>query len=41
MQVAELAVKSRLPTIYGETEQLEAEGLVSYGVSIAHLRRKP
>src|SRR5882724_986535 len=36
-QVAELAVKSRLPAIYGEREHVEAGGLMTYGVSISDL----
>jgi len=39
-QVAELAVKSRLPAIYGEREHVEAGGLVTYGVSISDLFRR-
>jgi putative ABC transport system substrate-binding protein len=39
-RVAELAVKSRLPVIYGESEQVEAGGLMTYGVSIADLFRR-
>jgi len=36
-QVAQLAIKNLLPVIYGELEQVEAGGLVAYGVSIADL----
>jgi len=39
-QVAELAVKSRLPAIYGEREHVEAGGLVTYSVSISDLFRR-
>ena len=39
-QVAELAVKNRLPAIYGEREHVEAGGLVTYGVSISDLFRR-
>jgi putative tryptophan/tyrosine transport system substrate-binding protein len=39
-QVAELAVKSRLPAIYGEREHVEAGGLMTYGVSISDLFRR-
>jgi putative ABC transport system substrate-binding protein len=39
-QVAELAVKNRLPAIYGESEHVEAGGLMTYGVSIADLFRR-
>ena len=38
--VAELAVKSRLPTIYREREHVEAGGLVAYGPSIPDLFRR-
>jgi putative ABC transport system substrate-binding protein len=33
-QLAELAVKSRLPAMYGLRSQTEAGGLMSYGVDI-------
>ena len=39
-QVAELAVKSRVPAIYGESEHIQAGGLMTYGVSIADLFRR-
>ena len=39
-QVAELAVKNRLPAIYGEREHVEAGGLVAYGVSTTDLFRR-
>jgi putative ABC transport system substrate-binding protein len=39
-QIAELAVKSRLPAIYEGAEEVEAGGLVSYGVSITDLDRR-
>jgi len=39
-QVANLAVKSRLPVIYGESEHVEAGGLMTYGVSITDLFRR-
>jgi putative ABC transport system substrate-binding protein len=39
-QIAELAVKSRLPVIYGGREQVETGGLMSYGVSLADLDRR-
>ena len=39
-QVADLAVKSRLPAIYGEREHVEAGGLMTYGVSITDLFRR-
>ncbi len=39
-QVADLAVKSRLPTIYGRPEYVEDGGLVFYGVSYTDLFRR-
>jgi ABC-type uncharacterized transport system substrate-binding protein len=36
-QIAELAVKSRLPTIYREREHVEAGGLMAYGPNIPDL----
>jgi putative ABC transport system substrate-binding protein len=39
-QVAELAVKSRLPGIYWQSEWVENGGLMSYGVSITDLFRR-
>ena len=39
-QVAELAAKSRLPTIYEGAEEVEAGGLMSYGVNGADLDRR-
>jgi putative ABC transport system substrate-binding protein len=39
-QVAELAVKSRLPAMYSAPEYVEAGGLVTYGVSVADLWRR-
>jgi len=39
-QIAELAVKSRLPTIYDRAEHVAAGGLMSYGVSISDLDRR-
>jgi putative ABC transport system substrate-binding protein len=39
-QVADLAVKSRLPAIYDNPESVEAGGLMSYGVSIIDLYRR-
>ena len=39
-QVADLAVKSRLPTIYSRPEYVEDGGLVFYGVSYADLFRR-
>jgi putative ABC transport system substrate-binding protein len=39
-EIAELAVKSRLPVIYQRREYVEAGGLMSYGVSITDLDRR-
>jgi putative ABC transport system substrate-binding protein len=39
-QIADLAVKSRLPAIYYATEFVEDGGLMSYGVSITDLFRR-
>jgi putative ABC transport system substrate-binding protein len=39
-QVASLAVKNRLPVVYGQPEYVEAGGLMSYGTSIADLYRR-
>jgi putative ABC transport system substrate-binding protein len=39
-EVAELAVKSRLPAIYEGAEEVEAGGLMSYGVSFTDLYRR-
>jgi putative ABC transport system substrate-binding protein len=39
-QIADLAVKSRLPTIYHVAEFVEAGGLMSYGVSFIDLYRR-
>jgi putative tryptophan/tyrosine transport system substrate-binding protein len=39
-QIAELAVKSRLPVIYDRAEYVEAGGLMSYGVSFTDLDRR-
>jgi len=39
-QVADLAVKSRLPTIYGRPEYVEDGGLMFYGVSYTDLFRR-
>jgi ABC-type uncharacterized transport system substrate-binding protein len=39
-QIAELAVKSRLLTIYDQREYVEAGGLMSYGTSIPDLFRR-
>ena len=39
-QIAELAVKSRLPAIYEGAEEVEAGGLMSYGTSFTDLDRR-
>jgi putative ABC transport system substrate-binding protein len=39
-QVADLAVKSRLPTIYGRPEYVEDGGLMSYATSFTDLSRR-
>ena len=40
LQIAALAVKSRLPVIYDRAEYVEAGGLMAYGVSIVDLWRR-
>ncbi len=39
-QIAELAVKSRLPVIYDRAEYVEAGGLMYYGVNVTDLDRR-
>jgi ABC-type uncharacterized transport system substrate-binding protein len=39
-EIAELAVKNRLPAIYGDREHVKAGGLMTYGVSEADLDRR-
>jgi putative tryptophan/tyrosine transport system substrate-binding protein len=39
-QICELAAKSRLPTIYGNKEFVEAGGLMSYGTDRRQLYRR-
>ena len=39
-EIAELAVKTRLPTIYSGREYVEAGGLMSYGVNLDDLDRR-
>ena len=39
-ELAELAVKSRVPATYQASEYVEAGGLMSYGVTIADLHRR-
>jgi len=39
-QIADLAVKSRLPAIYTQTEFVEAGGLMSYGTNVVDLYRR-
>jgi ABC-type uncharacterized transport system substrate-binding protein len=40
IQVADLALKSRLPAIYAVPENVEAGGLMTYGVSFNDLHRR-
>jgi putative ABC transport system substrate-binding protein len=39
-RVADLAIKNRIPAIYGDTDFAEAGGLMSYGTSVAGLFRR-
>jgi putative ABC transport system substrate-binding protein len=39
-ELADLAVKSRVPATYQASEYVEAGGLMSYGVNIADLHRR-
>ena len=39
-KTAELAVKSRLPVMYRRTQDVEAGGLMTYGVNISDLDRR-
>ena len=39
-QIAEYAIKSRLPVIYGRPEYVEAGGLMSYGMTFTDLDRR-
>src|SRR5262245_29913574 len=39
-QVADLAAKNRLPTVYGQPEYVEAGGMMSYGTNIDDLFRR-
>ena len=39
-KTAGLAVKSRLPAIYENAAEVEAGGLMSYGLSVSHLYRR-
>ena len=39
-QIAELAAKSRFPAIYSRAENVEAGGLMSYGVSVTDMFRR-
>src|SRR5438093_13625874 len=39
-QIADLAVKNRLPAMYGQPEYVEEGGLMSYGVSVVDLYRR-
>ena len=38
-QIAELAAKNRIPTMYSHREQMAPGGLVSYGVDLAYTYR--
>src|SRR5256712_12389223 len=40
-QIAELAVKNRLPVMYHQGDFVEGGGLLFYGVNVAHLNRRP
>ena len=40
LHIADLALKSRLPTIFGDPELMQAGGLATYGVSINDLFRR-
>ena len=40
VQIADLAVKNRLPAMYGQPEYVEAGGLMFYGASITELFRR-
>jgi len=40
MQLAELAIKNRVPAVYQGSEYVEAGGLMSYGTNIANLFRR-
>jgi len=39
-QIAALAAKSRLPTVYGYRKMAEAGGLMAYGASTRHIFRR-
>ena len=39
-QIADLAIKTRLPAMYGQPEYVESGGLMSYGVSVVDLYRR-
>jgi len=40
LRITELAVKNRLPVMYERAAEVEAEGLMSYGVSVTDLYRR-
>jgi putative ABC transport system substrate-binding protein len=40
VQIAELALRNRLPTVFGLREMVEAGGLMGYGASFAELYRR-
>src|SRR5262245_42599483 len=39
-EIPQLAVKNRLPTMFGRAEYVDAGGLMSYGVSVNDLDRR-
>jgi putative tryptophan/tyrosine transport system substrate-binding protein len=39
-QIASLAQKNRLPSMYGQNEFVDAGGLMSYGPSVPHMHRR-
>ena len=39
-QVADLAIKNRLPTMFWASEHVEVGGLMSYGTNVTHLYRR-
>jgi putative ABC transport system substrate-binding protein len=39
-QIAQAAIKNRLPAVYDRTEFVEAGGLISYGVNLAALTKR-
>jgi len=39
-QIVDLAIKNRVPAVYGQQEYVEAGGLMTYGVSLTDLFRR-